>query len=124
MMRCLACEIELDPEDNYCRKCGAPVRVVGAAAAEPTTAVVRVGPSTPALIATAARPLATGAAAVAAGALLRFAVRRAARGLLGSMAAGRPAANSRALVQRDEHQPSAGIVEITEVYRYRRIIRS
>lgn len=119
MMRCLACAIDLELDDNYCRRCGAPVRVVGVAAAGEPAAVVHVGPSTQALIVGAAKPLATGAAAVAAGALLRFAVRRAARGLLG--AAGGKAANR---VTQADAPALTGVVEITEVYRYRRIVRS
>src|SRR5215212_4592377 len=75
-MHCRACEIELDPDDNYCRKCGAPVRVLDVAAVPHRAGVVKVGPSAPAILVGAARPVAAGAAAVAAGALMKFAVRQ------------------------------------------------
>jgi hypothetical protein len=121
-MRCRACDIPLDPDDNYCRKCGAPVRVLDVAPGAVHTDVVRVGPSAPALIVGAARPLATGAAAVAAGALVRFALRQALRGLTrGGRAPAATASRPPASAER------AGVlhqVEIAEVFWYRRITRS
>src|SRR5215216_4512535 len=65
VMRCRSCDFLLDVEDNYCRECGASVQVA----------------SLPAVRA-AAPPLATGAAAVAATAILRWAIGQAVRGLL------------------------------------------
>jgi hypothetical protein len=124
MMRCRACDIVLDHDDNYCRKCGAPVRVIEVAPAQ-SRAVVRVGPSTPAVIAGAAAPLATGAAAVAAGALMRFAVKRALRGML--TAPSRPRrAETRALTParpRPQSHAAGGAMEVTEIFWYRRIQR-
>jgi hypothetical protein len=121
-MRCRACAILLDPDDNYCRKCGAPVRVLDPAPAGERTPVVRVGPTAPALIAGAAAPLATGAAAVAAGALVRFALRRALRGLVAGGT--RPARDPRRERRGAERAPTIRTVHITEVYRYRRVVRS
>ena len=70
-MRCRACHVRLQPADNYCRKCGAAVDYID-------VPVVRSEPAGPvAQLRAAALPVATqGAAAVAAGALLRFAIRR------------------------------------------------
>lgn len=121
-MRCRACDLPLDPDDNYCRKCGAPVRVLDVAPMSVHTDMVKVSPSAPALIAGAARPLATGAAAVAAGALVRFALRQALRSLTRggrtstTTGASRPAAH--------EHESPARHIEIAEVIWYRRIVRS
>lgn len=122
-MRCRACDIPLDPDDNYCRKCGAPVRVLDVAPGAVHTDVVRVGPSAPALIAGAARPLATGAAAVAAGALVRFALRQALRGLTrpGRAGAAAPSSPGRAITAKGRGE---GPIEIAEVFWYRRITRS
>jgi hypothetical protein len=120
-MICRACELRLDPEDNYCRKCGAAVRVIEMPAVAERSEVVRVGPSAPALIVSAARPIATGAAAVAAGALVKFAMRRAVRGLVGGAAKSVPA--SRSLARREEPVPAPRTVEVTEVIWYRKIVR-
>ena len=114
-MRCLTCAIDLDADDNYCRKCGAPVRVLGVTPVQSRATVVHVGPTAPAILATAARPLATGAAAVAAGALMRFAVRRAMRGLVGGAASPKPLPAPRALTRHDEAERRAGKIEVTEV---------
>jgi hypothetical protein len=123
-MHCTACDVALDVDDNYCRRCGAPVRMLAVAETPQRAAVVRVGPSAAALLAGAARPLATGAAAVAAGALVRFAMRRAARGIAGTAVQPRSKAGPRP-VDRPTEQPSApAAVQITEVYWYRRIVRT
>ncbi len=112
-MRCRACDIALEIDDNYCRRCGAPVRVVELTRGNARREVVTVGPSTPALLAGAARPLAAGAVTVAAGALVRFAVRRAVRGLTG-----KPGTSpSRAAVA------PGPATEVTEVFWYRRVSR-
>jgi hypothetical protein len=122
-MRCRACEMPLDPDDNYCRKCGAPVRVLDATPVAVHSDAVTIAPSAPALLAGAARPLATGAAAVAAGALVRFALRQALRGLVrpARSAAPTPAAPSRAVTAQGRGER---FVEIAEVIWYRRIVRS
>jgi predicted amidophosphoribosyltransferase len=73
-MRCETCHTLLDADDNYCRKCGAPVQIA------PVPAVRQAQP--PALFRSTAAPLATGAAAVAATAVLKWAVRQAVRGIL------------------------------------------
>ena len=123
-MRCRACEMLLDPDDNYCRRCGAAVQVLAVEPVRGRQAVVRVGPSAPALLAGAAAPLATGAAAVAAGALVRFALRHAVRGLAGGAGRSRLSPAARALTGRDEGPTPAGTVQVTEVFWYRRIVRS
>ena len=114
-MRCDTCDILLDAEDNYCRNCGAPVQVVQ------VPAVRTVQP--PALFRSTAAPLATGAAAVAATAILRWALGQVVRGLLSD---GRP---RRALVRR-EPQPvapsrrAAGEPrQVVEIFWYRRTLR-
>ncbi len=122
-MRCLTCDIDLDTNDNYCRNCGAPVRVLGMTPVQSRATVVRVGPSPPALLTGAARPLATGAAAVAAGALVRFVARRAMRGIIGEAAAPRSLPVSRAVTPSDAPARRTGRLEVTEVYWYRRISR-
>src|SRR5581483_3880419 len=98
-VQCAACDLSLDSEDNYCRRCGAPVRVIEAAPAPSPRAVVRVGPSAPALLGGAGRPFATGAAAWAAGALVRFALRRALREVAASMTEARSRERPRALTK-------------------------
>lgn len=99
------------------------MRVIEAAPAPSPRDVVRVGPSAPALLAGAARPLATGAAAVAAGALVRFAMRRALREIAGSIAEPRVRERPRTITKAEP--PSASnTVQVTEVFWYRRIIRS
>lgn len=120
-MQCAACELPLDAEDNYCRRCGAAVRVIAATLPPERREVVRIGPSAPALLAGAARPLATGAAAVAAGALVRFALRRALRGLAGPTLT--PRTRDRA-VARTEETSSTAAIQVTETFWYRRIIRT
>lgn len=69
-MRCRSCHARLAYEDNYCRKCGAAVDVV-------EVEVVRSSPARElSTIRTAAMPVvAQGTAMIAAGALLRFAIR-------------------------------------------------
>lgn len=127
-MRCQSCGLALDSKDNYCRRCGAPVQVVEVAAtvremtaAAPQRAVVvRSGAAMPAIISAAARPIAAGAAAVAASALMRFAVRRAAGALLGE-SLGRQAGLARVLPRRGD--TGDGTVQVTEVYLYRRVTR-
>lgn len=118
-MRCAACALDLALEDNYCRRCGAPVRVVGVETIPEASAVVRVGPSTPALLAGAARPLAAGAAVVAAGALARFAARSALRGLIGAPPA-RRAVREQRLPAREPRRGRGG--QVVEVYWYRRML--
>ena len=123
-MRCRACELLLDIEDNYCRKCGAAVRVLDVTPVPQRAEVVRVGPSAPALLVGAAAPLATGAAAIAAGALMRFAIRRAMRGLVGDTLRSRPAAPARTTTQDTPKPAPGGATQVTEVFWYRRIVRS
>ena len=115
MTECRACQIALDSDDNYCRRCGAPVRVVDLATIQYRTSAVHVGPTAPSVLAAAARPVATTAAAVAGAALVRFALRRAVRGLV---APARPRA-TRAL-----EESAGGGVEVTEIIRYRRYRRA
>jgi hypothetical protein len=98
-MRCETCHILLAADDNYCRKCGTPIQVA------PVPAVRQAQP--PALFRTTAAPLATGAAAVAATAVLKWAVGQALRGML---TGGPP---------RREIAPRRGVVE---VFWYRRTI--
>lgn len=122
-MLCRACDISLDSEDNYCRRCGAPVRVIELAGRSERTAVVRVGPSVPAIVAGAARPLVAGAATVAAGALVRFALRRAVQGLVANVAAPRVRPAGRSLRAADQPATPPGGVQVIELLWYRRITR-
>lgn len=74
-MRCDRCATTYDPEDNYCRHCGADLRTIEVAA-------VAHGPSLPAPVPVwrqAAPVVARGAAVVAAGALVNLAAGRLAR---------------------------------------------
>ena len=120
-MRCMTCDLVLAAEDNYCRRCGAPVRVVAVTPRDARPAVVHVGPSAGGVVTATARPLAAGAAAVVAGAVVRFAVRRMVRGLDGEGVRSR-SAPTRALLAGEGRLPR-GAIEVTEVY-YRRIVRS
>ena len=120
-MRCETCDILLDAEDNYCRNCGAAVRLE-------TAPVVRQGAQPPALFRSTAAPLATGAAAVAATALLRWAVGQAVRGLFAEDRPRRdPEPRSRALARREASpvtsQPARNPREMIEVFWYRRTTR-
>jgi hypothetical protein len=119
-MRCETCDFLLDAEDNYCRNCGAAVRIASVPAA-------RGQPQPPALFRSTAAPLATGAAAVAATAILRWALTQAVRGLF---AADRPrrdgSGKSRALARREspaEPERPRGARETVEVFWYRRTVR-
>ncbi|MGD9892152.1 MAG: hypothetical protein AB7R89_18855 [Dehalococcoidia bacterium] len=116
-MRCETCDILLDADDNYCRKCGAAVQVE-------SMSVVRQTAQPPALFRSTAAPLATGAAAVAATALLRWVIGQAVRGLLTDDRPRRDTSKSRALSRRDtavEAAPSVQNAEETvEVFWYRR----
>lgn len=118
-MRCDRCDILLDVDDNYCRRCGAPVQIV-----QPP-AVRQAQP--PALFRSTAAPLVTGAATVAAAALLRWALVRVARGLLAVDASRRSAPFAGRSVARREpsHPPSqAGAPkQVVEVLWYRRTVR-
>ena len=127
-MRCDTCDILLDAEDNYCRKCGAPVQLVQ------VPAVREVQP--PALFRSTAAPLATGAAAVAATALLKWVLGQAVRSIV---AEGRPrreprtthlpsAAGRRALARREPavSAPQSNAREpkqVVEIFWYRRTVR-
>src|SRR5215208_4530 len=119
IMRCRSCDFLLDVEDNYCRDCGAPVQVESLPAVRPTA-------QPPALFRSTAAPLATGAAAVAATALLRWAIGQAVRGLL---AEDRPRREerprTRALARKEPAAIAAGRGprETVEVFWYRRISR-
>lgn len=125
-MRCTACDLVLAVDDNYCRQCGAPARVLQVAPVASRLAVMRAVPPAPALAAAAVRPLATGAAAAAAGVLLRFVLRRALRGLAGSAAAKALHPTSHALPAIEpQHAPATrATVQITEVIWYRRLTRT
>lgn len=116
-MRCATCDILLDVEDNYCRNCGAAVQVASVPA-------VRPGPQPPALFRSTAAPLATGAAAVAATAILRWAVGQAVRSLLADDRSRREAPKGRGLIRR-EPVVNAGRSpkETVEVVWYRRTVR-
>ena len=126
MIQCRGCGLTLGDEDNYCRRCGAAVRVVEitTARSEPLTL-----PSPQAVIAATAAPLATGVAAIAAGAIVRFAVKQAVRALVSG--SGRAAVRGlttttpRAAVPREPEAPAPPAVptQITEVFWYRRIVR-
>ena len=115
-MRCETCHILLAADDNYCRKCGTPIQVV------PVPAVRQAQP--PALIRSTAAPLATGAAAVAATAVLKWAVGQALRGMLAGGGPRREIAPRRALVRREgEPSPAARRTKgVVEVFWYRRTI--
>ncbi len=119
-MRCDTCDILLDAEDNYCRNCGAAVHVE-------TMPVVRPAAQPPALIRSTAAPLATGAAAVAATALLRWAIGHAVRGLLADDRPRRDMAKNRALSRRDASSvtatPTPAARESVEIFWYRRTTR-
>jgi hypothetical protein len=121
-MHCAACDLALADDDNYCRRCGASVRVVAVAA--PERAVEPAGTTALSLLAGASRPLATGAAAVVAGALVRFAVRRAARGLVDSTIrrAARPA--PRAVTPHPSVSLPDGVIQVTEMLWVRRVMRT
>jgi hypothetical protein len=119
-MRCQSCDFLLDEEDNYCRNCGAAVQVASVPA-------VRAAAQPPALFRSTAAPLATGAAAVAATAVLRWAIGQAVRSLL---AEDRPRRDerprTRALARREPEAPAAngrGARETVEVFWYRRSVR-
>ena len=115
-MRCRACELLLDETDNYCRRCGSPVQL---AALEPVDAgsEMTVGSPAAALLAGAAKPMATGAAFMVAGALARYALRRMTRATVAprllDSAARRPGLPER---------PVKG--ETVEIVWYRRTVRS
>ena len=118
-MRCRSCDFLLDVEDNYCRDCGAPVQVESLPAVRPTA-------QPPALFRSTAAPLATGAAAVAATALLRWAIGQAVRGLLAEDRARREERlRTRALARKEPAAVAAGRGprETVEVFWYRRISR-
>ena len=116
-MRCETCEILLDAEDNYCRNCGAAVHVAPVPAVRPAA-------QPPALFRTTAAPLATGAAAVAATAILRWVVGQAVKSMLTDDRPRRDAnSKSRALTRRE---PSGAVAsgrggrETVEFFWYRR----
>ena len=88
------------------------------------TEVVRVGPSAPALLVGAAAPLATGAAAVAAGEVMRFASRRAMRGVVGDTVRGRPASPAGTAPEESQKPAPSGAAQVIEIFWYRRIVRS
>ena len=119
-MRCTTCDLLLDAEDNYCRNCGAAVQVVQVPAVRPQA-------QPPALFHTTAAPLATGAAAVAATAILRWALTQAVKGLLADDRPRREApARSRSLARRDA--PAAATTarepkQTVEIFWYRRTLR-
>lgn len=120
-MRCETCEILLDDEDNYCRNCGTAVRV-------DSLSVVRQSAQPPALFRSTAAPLATGAAAVAATAILRWAVGQAVRGLFADDRPRRdPQPKSRSLARRDPAPMTAPLPssrrETVEIFWYRRSTR-
>lgn len=112
-MRCDTCDYLLDASDNYCRKCGAAVQLASVPA-------VRSAQS-PALFRSTAAPLATGAAAVAATAVLRWAVGHVLRGVLdGGRARRVEPAPRRVPVRRAAAPPSSGGRGMVEIIWYRR----
>lgn len=118
-MRCETCDILLDDEDNYCRNCGAAVRLE-------TMSVVRQTAQPPALFRSTAAPLATGAAAVAATALLRWAVGQAVKGWFADDRSRRDPAKGRSLARRTDSPvapPSSTLRETVEIFWYRRSTR-
>jgi hypothetical protein len=116
-MRCETCDYLLDADDNYCRKCGAAVHVE-------TMSVVNQAAQPPALFRSTAAPLATGAAAVAATALLRWVIGQAVRGLLSDDRPPRDPSRSRALSRRDAPPEAVAsgqsAQETVEIFWYRR----
>ena len=116
-MRCETCDFLLDADDNYCRKCGAAVHVE-------TMSVVNQSAQPPALFRSTAAPLATGAAAVAATALLRWVIGQAVRGLLAEDRGHREPSKNRALSRRtatpDVVSSEPSVQETVEIVWYRR----
>lgn len=104
-MRCGVCELALGPEDNYCRRCGAAVRVADDAAIQTT--------QPPALVRSVAAPLASGVALVAAASLLRWGLRLAVRGMVA------PRPRSQRAPKRSTEEPSGAV----ELLWYRRVVR-
>jgi hypothetical protein len=116
-MRCETCDFLLDADDNYCRKCGAAVHVE-------TMSVVNQTAQPPALFRSTAAPLATGAAAVAATAILRWVIGQALRGLLTDDRPRRDTTKSQALSRRDAPPEAVSsdqrVQETVEIFWYRR----
>lgn len=113
-MRCETCEFLLDVGDNYCRKCGESVKI----ALLPAVRTVQ----PPALFRSTAAPLATGAAAVAATAVLRWAVGQAVRSLVAGGRSKRIEPTPRRVLSRRE-SVSAGQSRdrgVVEIFWYRR----
>jgi hypothetical protein len=120
-MRCQTCDLRLDEADNYCRNCGSAVRLDSVPAVRPTV-------QPPALFRSTAAPLATGAAAVAATALLRWALGQAVRGLFAEERPRREVAPRGRLPARDGEPARAvpaprGPRETIEIFWYRRSSR-
>lgn len=119
-MRCETCDLLLDPEDNYCRNCGAAVQLAQVPAVRPQA-------QPPALFRSTAAPLATGAAAVAATALLRWALGAAVKGLMAEDRPRRDAPAKGRTLARREPSPAAESgrdpKQTIEIFWYRRTIR-
>lgn len=128
-MRCQVCDILLDEDDNYCRRCGAAVQVSQA----PT---VRAAPQPPALFRSTAAPMATGTALVVGAAVLRWALRQALHALSEERPRAEPAPPTRALARREDAPPAfpgrqllpakrakAETKQIVEIFWYRQTTR-
>ena len=118
-MRCETCDLMLDASDNYCRKCGAPVQLAQ------VPAVREAQP--PALFRSTAAPFATGAAAVAATALLKWVVGQAVRSMIADERPQRDVRSIRRLPVRREPAPAPPPARepkgVVEIFWYRRTVR-
>jgi|GEM_PF-1234695 len=119
-MRCETCAFLLDDEDNYCRKCGAPILIA-------RLPVVRKA-QPPALFRSTATPLAGGAAAVAAAALLRWVAGQAIRSLIAAADQPRRVEPPRRSLTRREAEPPPRSAanephQLVEIFWYRRVMR-
>jgi hypothetical protein len=81
---CHACATELDPEDNFCRRCGAPTDGTRLPAVRQPAGMTVWQPHVP--------PVVKGAAVMAAGTIGQFLIRRMASNLIGGGRARKPRA--------------------------------
>lgn len=117
-MRCPACEVAVDLEDHYCRRCGATLNVINLPAVIHDSRAVSVWKETkPAVV--------RGVMVLAAGAVFRFVVRRAGRAAVSALIdPGEGGLFPRRVMPFKGNEPSArnGADEI-EVLWYRRVRR-